>query len=150
MIDGSTHRFRSAPLSLSLSRRSSRKSSVPAYDFSYLLYYPRPFGRAGIVSSMVLDGRNDRYRPSMNSVSLIGSSSGLRAFYFTILFLLRIVPPIDNHENDRKSRKLSDGRRIVDDLFFRNIQTSLSLSLFLDLKIRKIQQDGGEESEERT
>lgn len=27
---------------------------------------------------------------------------------------------------------------------------SLSLSLFLDLKIRKIQQDGGEESEERT
>lgn len=86
----------------------------------------------------------------MNSVSLIGSSSGLRAFYFTILFLLRIVPPVDNHENDRKSRKLSDGRRIVDDLFFRNIQTSLSLSLFLDLKIRKIQQDGGEESEERT
>lgn len=128
MIDGSTHRFRSAPLSLSL-HRSSRKSSVPAYDSFYLLYYPRPFGRAGIVSSMVLDGRNDRYRPSMNSVSLIGSSSGLRAFYFTILFLLRIVPPIDNHENDRKSRKLSDGRRIVDDLFFRNIQTSLSLSL---------------------
>lgn len=47
-------------------------------------------------------------------------------------------------------RKLSDGRRIVDDLFFRSVTSKpLSLSLSLDLKIRKIQQDGGEESEQR-
>lgn len=50
---------------LSLSLFSDlRKISLPAYpDFFYLLYYPQPFGRAGIV--MVLDGKKDRYRPSM-------------------------------------------------------------------------------------
>lgn len=38
----------------------------------------------------------------------------------------------------------------MDDLFFRSVTSKpLSLSLSLDLKIRKIQQDGGEESEQR-
>lgn len=71
-------------------------------------------------------------------------------FITIIIIIIPLIPPADgNHENDRGSTKVIRWEENCGRYFlpFRNIQTSLSLSL--DLKIRKIQQDGGEESEQR-
>lgn len=101
------------PLSLSLSSAIFAKTIENAF---LLFYCVQPFGlRAGIVSS-VLDGRSDRYRPSMNSVSLIGSSSGCAHFTNAASYEFLHDTKVDEDNAD---------------LSFSYVQTSLSLSLSL-------------------
>lgn len=131
MIDGSTHRFRSAPLSLSLQRSSKNLSSrVSRFLLSFILS-----------STLWSSWHRNGARWKEGSIQALDetpchllSVARQRCAHFTIIIIIPLIPPADgNHENDRGSTKVirweeNCGRSFLP---FRNIQTSLSLSLWI-------------------